>query len=320
MGEVVNWEGWELTLGNIKPEDFQHLHRLMAKEADMVNDTIPQRLLGGTEREVSILGLGGGGLLMRTKDKDAAAELVNRAIDLGINYIDTSPSYGDSELHIGEVMKSRRNEVFLATKIHRRGYDEGWQKIENSLKRLQTDHIDLIQVHDIIDMQSVDDALKPDGSLSAMLDARTQGVVRWIGVTGHYDPDAILYALERFDFDTVLIPVNISDRHYRSFISGVMPVAAERRIGVIGMKVFFAGGVIEELGVTPEETLRYALSYPISTAVVGMDSIAQLEQNVSITRSFTPMTREEASEIEARTRTHPLAGNEKFKKEPVERL
>ena len=281
-----------------------------------VEDTLPRRILGRTGRPVSILGLGGGGILMRTLDREAAMALIHRAIDLGVNYVDTAPTYGPSEEHFGEVLKARRPEVFLATKVHSRSRDEGWRKIENSLRRLQSDYIDLIQVHDIKTEDEVDRVMRLDGALAAMLEARDQGLVRWIGVTGHWDPSPMAYALQRFDFDTVLIPVNVTDKHYLSYIDVVMPVALKRNLGIIAMKVYCAGGVFEQLDVMPHDALRYALSFPVSTAVVGVDDMQQLLENINIGRRFVPMTEEEKESVLDRTRQKAAVCSAKFKREP----
>jgi aryl-alcohol dehydrogenase-like predicted oxidoreductase len=281
-----------------------------------LTETLPQRVLGRIGRPVSILGLGGGGLLSRTHDERAAVELVNHAIDAGVNYLDTAPTYGPSEEHIGKVMRHRRDEVFLATKVYPRIGDEAHRTIENSLRRLQTDRIDLIQVHDMATREEIDRMMSPDGSLAAMIEAREQGIVRWIGVTGHKDPDALIYAIERFDFDTVLMPVNIADRHYLSFVDGVLPPALERNMGVIAMKVFCAGGVFESLDVTPAEALRYALSFPVATAIVGVDDLRQLDENLRTARDFRPMDEDERQAVLDRTREKAAVCGAKFKREP----
>lgn len=286
------------------------------RQTDEAVHLLPHRALGSTGRYVSILGLGGGGVFFKQENRDQAVEIVNRAIDLGIDYLDTAPSYGVSEELYGEVVKYRRDEVFLATKVHPRTREEAWRTMENSLKRLQTDHIDLIQVHGIENTDEVDQMMKPNGSLAAMMEAQEQGIAQRIGVTGHRDPDALLYALGRFDFDTVLMPVNIADKHYLSFIDNVLPVAQERNMGVIGMKVYCAGGVFERLDIAPDEALRYALSMPISTAIVGVDNMGQLLQNIDITRRFEKMSPEEQQSILDRTRDKAAVCSSKFKRQP----
>lgn len=274
---------------------------------------LPTRMLGRTGRDVSIIGLGGGSLLMKTENRNAAVEMVNHAIDSGINYIDTAPSYNNSEQYIGEVMKHRRDQVFLATKVDPRTRDEAWQSIEESLERLQTDVIDLIQVHDIQTFDDVNAIMRHNGAVTAMIEALEQGLVRWIGVTGHGDPAAMAYALERFDFDTVLMPVNVTDRHYRSYIDTILPFAGDRDIGAIGMKVFCAGEIFETLETSVSEALRYTLSFPISTAIIGFDNLQHLDEIVDIARNFKPMDESEQQRILDRTRDKAAACNAKFK-------
>lgn len=280
---------------------------------------LPHRILGRTGQSVSILGLGGGGLFFSEKNRELAHQVVNRAIDLGINYLDTAPGYGDSEILFGEAIKDRRSEIFLATKVHPRTRDEAWRTMENSLIRLKTDFIDLLQVHDIKSREDVEQAMKPNGALAAIVEAQEQGLVRWIGVTGHYDPDALMFALGRFDFDTVLMPVNITDKHYNSFVDSVLPVAIDRNLGVIGMKVYCAGGVFEQLAITPSEALRYALSMPIATAVVGVESLEQLLENIESIRRFEPMSEQQQQELLDRTRDKAAVCSSKFKREPPAR-
>jgi aryl-alcohol dehydrogenase-like predicted oxidoreductase len=278
---------------------------------------LPRRVLGRTGRAVSILGLGGGGLFFKEENRDLAYQVLNRAIDLGINYFDTAPTYGASEILFGEVLKDRRNEVFLATKVYPRTRVEAWKTIENSLIRLKTDVIDLLQVHDIRSKEEVDQLMKPNGSLAAIMEAQEQGLVRWIGVTSHYDPDVLLFALGRFDFDTVLMPVNVVDKHYYSFIESVLPVAEDRNLGVIGMKVYCVGDVFDQLEITPAEALQYALSFPIATAVVGVENLQQLLENIDIVRHFKPMTEEEQQEVLNRTREKAVVCSSKFKRKPT---
>lgn len=273
---------------------------------------LPRRRLGRTNRTVSVLGLGGGGLFLDANKPEEAVRMINRAIDLGMDYLDTAPGYGASESHFGEVLKSRRDEVFLATKIHPRRRDEARRTIEESLERLQTDHLDLLQIHSITSAQDFDRA--QEGSLPEMIQARDEGIVRWIGVTGHTDPESLVYAIQRFDFDTVLMPVNVVDKYYLSFIDMVLPLALERDMGVIAMKVYCAGGVFDELSVSPEEALRYALSVPVSTAIIGMESMDELLRNVDIARRFRPMTDEEQAAVLEKTRPNAAVCNRKFKR------
>jgi aryl-alcohol dehydrogenase-like predicted oxidoreductase len=293
--------------------DRQVLQNKIIEQGGHMEHLLPHRMLGKTNMSVSILGLGGGGLFFDANNRDMADEVVNRAIDLGINYLDTAPSYGAGEDLYGNVMRRRRGDVFLATKIDARDRDGAWKSIETSLRRLQTDVIDLIQVHDIEKNEDVDKVLAMDGAIRAMEEAHDQGVVRWMGVTGHRNPDKLLYAIEQYDFDTVLMPVNITDKAYLSFIDKVMPVAQSKNMVIVGMKVYCSHGIFADLDVLPGEALRYSLSNPVSTCVVGVDNVNQLLSNIDVARQFTPMNEDEMTALEARTKDKAAMCNTKFK-------
>ena len=259
-------------------------------------DHLPARVLGRTGARVSILGLGGQ-ILLQTPDRwDEAVELINRALDLGINYCDTAAAYYPSELYYGEVMPERRHEVFLATKTGDRTRDGAWRSIEQSLVNLQTDHVDLIQVHSLDRFDHLDRALQPDGALAAMSEAREQGLTRFIGVSGH-NADVLLSALHAFDFDTILVRINPLDPLRGDVIGSVLPVAHRRRMGVIAMKVMDRGGLLNR-GVSPSSLLRYTLSQHVATAIVGCGSLRDLEENFETARTFRPLPRRQLRELE----------------------
>lgn len=262
-------------------------------------DGIPRRRLGKTGEMVSIFGLGGQALLEQPDKADEAVALISRAIDLGVTYCDSARAYGPSEEYYGAVMKYRRREVFLTSKIYERPRDEAWQSLETSLRNLQTDHLDLIQIHSLRYPEEVDLIVKPYGALQACVEAREQGLVRFIGVTGHFDPQVINQAIRRFDFDTVLMPVNVADAAYLSFQKESLPLAREKDLGIIGMKVPIRGRLLGgHLFPSIDPLLRYALSCPISTAIIGCGSIAELEQNVAVARNFRPLDEDERGAIE----------------------
>ncbi|MFO7902357.1 MAG: aldo/keto reductase [Pirellulaceae bacterium] len=270
----------------------------MGSTENVRSDLLPTRELGKTGERVSIFGLGGQALLEQPNRAEEAEALISRAIDLGVTYCDCARAYGPSETYYGAVMKYRRGEVFLTSKIYDRPRDEAWQSIETSLRNLQTDTIDLIQIHGLRYHEELELVLKPYGVLQACLEARDQRLVRYIGVTGHYDPEVINEAIARFPFDTVLIPINVADSKYLSFQHNTLPVAREQNLGVVGMKVPIRGRLLQNQRFSSIEPLiRYALSRPISVAIIGCGSIGELEENVAVTRSFRPLQDHEERQI-----------------------
>ena len=274
-------------------------------------DQMTARNLGRTGYRVGIFSLGGQAAIEQPNNEDEAVAIVERALDLGVNYIDTAAFYGGglSQKYIGQVMKRRRGETFLATKSHNRSRAGSLRLLEESLKSLQTDHLDLWQIHNLSRMSQVDEIFAPGGALEAFREAREQKIVRYLGVTGHADPAVLAEAIRRYPFDTILMALNAADKHHLSFIDNLLPLAVERRMGIIGMKVPARGrilaswtppppekqtsrfmGVADSAGtITMREAVHYVLSLPVSTIIVGCDSVAQLEENVEIARSFTPL-------------------------------
>jgi aryl-alcohol dehydrogenase-like predicted oxidoreductase len=281
---------------------------------------IPQRPFGRTGEMVGIYSLGAQGTVEQVGMHDKAIEIINRCLDLGINYIDTSAWYGSdgntsepeylrgtSERYVGEVMKTRRDGVFLATKTHDRSYDGAMKHLESSLKNLQTDKIDLWQIHNI-QSESNEDLEKifaDDGCLKALIKAKEEGIVRFIGVTGHQDPKSIRKVVERYPFDAVLMALNAADKHYNPFIENLLPIAVEKEMGIIGMKIpardqiFSNGGII-----SMKEAMSYTLSLPVSTIIVGLDNVRELEENVKIAQEFAPLTAEEMLAIEEKVKPY----------------
>ena len=290
--------------------------RAAAAAAPAAPGTMPTRNLGKTGHRVGIFSLGGQSAIER-KDNDAVAvPLVERALDLGVNYIDTSSIYGGperwSERYIGQVMKRRRGEAFLASKTKERTRDGSMRMIEESLKLLNTDHLDLWQLHDIGTDGDVDEVFAKGGAMEALVQARDQKMVRFLGLTGHHRPGPLMDAIRRFPFDAILLAVNAADPHHHSFLSGLLPLAVEKQMGIIGMKVTGRGRLLSTWTPPPLEQQRrswegvviangpgtigmrdamyYTLSLPISTAIIGCDSVAQLEENVQLARDFTPLS------------------------------
>lgn len=270
-------------------------------------DPIPTKPLGKTGRQVTLYGLGGLFTVARHDRHDEAVEIVNRAIDLGINYIDTSALYGNgaSELNIGTVMRERRDEVFLASKSHDYTYDGTMALVQQSLRRLQTDHLDLYQHHLLGQLGQLAQLRQKNSARQAFERLREQGVIRYIGVTGH-SSRVLADALEDYPYDCALITLNAGrevmdntedlDRFFR--------LAQEKGVGVIAMKVVARGALIER-GLGMRQLLSYVLSYPVSTAIVGISDVSHLEENVRIARAFEPLNEGEMAEIQRLAQSLP---------------
>jgi aryl-alcohol dehydrogenase-like predicted oxidoreductase len=259
---------------------------------------IPKRKLGRTGVDVTILGLGGEGVLRTYGYEREAYDLINRAIDLGINYFESARAYSGSESYYGRSLRERRQEIFLCSKSHARKKKGALLQLQETLGNMKTDHLDLWQVHDVRTQKEVEEIFALKGALEAFVEAKERGLVRFIGVTGHHDPLITKRCLQRFDFDTVLIPVNPAERAYKSYLTEVLPPAEKKGMGIIGMKVYFRG-FTDKLPwfKTMEPFFRFALSQPITTAVIGCDDLGQLEENVKFAASFSPMTEKEVQDL-----------------------
>jgi aryl-alcohol dehydrogenase-like predicted oxidoreductase len=278
-------------------------------------DGMIYRSLGRTGEKVSAIGLGGfhiGG----QKDEQESVKIIRSAIDRGITFLDNSWDYhdGGSELRMGKALADGyRQKVFLMSKIDGRTRESAARQIDESLKRLQTDHVDLMQFHEIIRMEDPDRIFAPGGAIEAMQAAKQAGKVRFIGFTGHKDPLVHRRMLEvaaanRFRFDTVQMPLNVMDAHFRSFEREVLPLLQRDGIGVLGMKSMGDGIILESKAVTPIECLHYALNLPTSTVITGIDSMPILDQAIEAARTFKPMSQAEISALLARTSQFAAAG------------
>lgn len=254
----------------------------------------PVRTLGATGVQVPLIGYGTAPLGKEKNDQEPtqarehAVRCLNHAIDRGITYLDTSPDYG-SEPHVGEVMKSRRNEVFLATKINNRSRDGVRAELERSLDKLQTDHVDLIQVHAVNAWADLEQALALDGAVSALEQARDEGLVRFIGITGHARPEILGHAIYQYPFDTVLVALGMADRLVSSPENFCLPRAVERNVGVIAMKVYGHGAFENR-----ELALRYSLGLPgVSLAIIGLDNEQHIDEVVELASRFEPLSDDE---------------------------
>ncbi len=260
---------------------------------------IEKKELGKTKLKVTILGLGCA-QIGTIRNFSQAVKIVETAIDLGVNYIDTASTYGDSEEKVGEVMKMRRKEVILATKTLQRDKDDAWREINTSLQRLKTDYVDIFQIHSVNTMYELDKITSKNGSLYAVIRAKEEGLCKHIGITGHARPDVIKEALNRFEFETILMPLSSVDKLVNDFGDVIFPIAKKKNIGVIAMKVLSDGKVTNFVS----ESLRYVFSLPISTAIVGIKTLGELRQNVEIARNFIPMTENEMNHLIEKTRKY----------------
>jgi aryl-alcohol dehydrogenase-like predicted oxidoreductase len=263
---------------------------------------IPQRTLGKTGVRVGCIGLGGEGIL-RTFDREReASDVIHRALELGINYFESARAYAGSEEYYGHTLREKRKEIFLTSKSHDRTAAGARKHLSATLKNMKTDYLDLWQVHDVRTARDLDEIYGPGGAIEAFRRARQDGLARYVGITGHQDPEVLLKAFDMFDFDTVLMPVNPAEPAYKSFIDSVLPEALRRGMGIIGMKVLCRGLGLQLPGYgTVEPWIRYALSHDLSTIVIGCDTVKQVEENVAAAISATPMKEEDRSMIEKTT-------------------
>jgi len=279
------------------------------------------RTLGSTGEKVSAIGVGGWHLGLKHVDEQLSIRIVRSAIDRGINFLDNSWDYSEglSELRMGEALRDGyRQHAFVMTKIDGRSRKEANKQLDESLQRLRVDHIDLVQHHEIIRFEDPHRIFDDGAANAALVEARTAGKIRYIGFTGHKDPRIHLHMLEvaqenGFKFDTVQMPLNVMDAHYRSFEKLVVPELVKLGIGVLGMKSMANGILLKSKTVTPIECLRYALSLPTSVVITGIDSMKLLDQAFEAVE-FNPLSDEEREALLARTRAAAATGRfEPFK-------
>ena len=267
------------------------------------------RTLGSTNEKVSVIGVGGWHLGLPKVPEELAVRIVRSALDRGINFMDNCWDYngGQSEIRMGKALRcGYRDRAFLMTKIDGRSEREATRQLEESLRRLQVDCIDLVQHHEILRFEDPHRIFDQEGATAALLAARTAGKIRYIGFTGHKDPQIHLHMLEvarrhDFRFDAVQMPLNVMDAHYRSFEREVLPELVRRDIGVLGMKSMANGVLLQSGTVTPVECLHYALNLPVSVVITGLDSMETLDQACSAVESFKPLSGEAVGRLLAKT-------------------
>jgi aryl-alcohol dehydrogenase-like predicted oxidoreductase len=280
------------------------------------------RTLGSTGEKVSAIGVGGWHLGLSSVDEELAIRIVRSAIDRGINFLDNCWDYneGASETRMGKALRDGyREKAFVMTKIDGRNRKEATKQLDESLERLEVDCIDLVQHHEIIRFEDPHRVFAEDGANAALVEARQAGKLRYIGFTGHKDPRVHLYMLEvaqqnGFKFDTVQMPLNLMDAHYRSFAKDVLPELVKQNIGVLGMKSMANGILLKSNTATPIECLHYALNLPASVVITGIDSLEILDQAFEAVRTFHPLNQDELDGLLAKTSAAALTGRfEPFK-------
>jgi predicted aldo/keto reductase-like oxidoreductase len=269
---------------------------------------VPYRRLGRTGERVSAIGLGGWHLGIQS-DEQETVRIIRTALDGGINFLDNCWDYnnGASEIRMGKSLRDGyRQKAFLMTKIDGQTKKAAAVQLDESLRRLQTDHVDLLQFHEVIRMTDPGRIFAPAGGIEAVLEARKAGKVRYVGFTGHKNPNMHLKMLEtaaahQFHFDAVQMPLNVMDAHYESFEKKVLPVLVKNEIGVLGMKPMGAGLLLKSNTVSPVQCLRYAMSLPTSVVITGCESLANVEQALDVARNFKPLTTAESAALLAKT-------------------
>ncbi|MBI3027577.1 aldo/keto reductase [Candidatus Woesearchaeota archaeon] len=263
---------------------------------------LTKRILGKTGRNVTIFGLGGEGILRSTSYHKEAQAVIEKALEVGITYFDTAPAYQQSRDYLGSYLwkKAKREQIFLASKTHDRTYEGTMLLLNDSLRRLKTSYLDLLQLHDLRTTQDIEEIFSDEGAIHALKEARKQGKVKFLGITGHHDPEILISAIKKYDFDTVLLCANAGDAHYLPFISTVIPEARKKGMGIIAMKVAGQGHALSSVAI--KEALYYTLSQDVDLAIIGCRSPKEIEENAELVEEFRPLSREKLAEIENKTK------------------
>jgi len=278
---------------------------------------MPMATLGKSGLQVSKFTLGG--FHMRVRDEEEGVRIIRRAIELGVTMFDSAAKYhnGESDVTYGKAIdKSTRKKILLMSKAQLRDRKSAMEQLELTLKRMNTDYLDLWACHEVARMDEVEKIFAPGGSLEAFVEAKKKGMVRHIGFTGHHDPEVHQALLKGFDgWETVQHPVNLIDPHYLSFIKTVLPAVRAKGLGLLAMKSNAIGGITKEKVATIQECLRYAWSHDVDTLVSGVETVAQLEENVLACKTFTKMSKSEITSLLNRTAKGPIGSKvERYKK------
>ncbi len=288
--------------------------------SSFIKKGIPYRILGKTGLEVSLISVGGHHIGDRFISDETSVELIREAIDNGVNFLDNAWHYnkGRSEELMGKaLLEGYREKAILMTKHHGRDPKTAQEHLETSLKRLQTDYLDLWQFHEIESMEAVE-KIYSSGVLDYVQKKKDEGVIRHIGFTGHTRPNIHKAMLEKgFDWETVQMPINVLDHHYLSFSQEIIPMLVEKNIGIIGMKSVASGAIVNEGIATIEECLRFSMTAPVSTLVSGMNNLKHLRYNLEITRNFKPMSQSEITVLLEKTYDHAQGGKHEWYKDKV---
>jgi predicted aldo/keto reductase-like oxidoreductase len=277
----------------------------------------PYRILGHTGEKVSLLGIGGYHIAKPFVSESTGIQIVRTALEHGVNFLDNCWDYhgGLSEERMGRALRDGyRDKAFLMTKVDGRTAQSASQQLDQSLRRLQTDRLDLIQMHQLSEMDEPDQVFASGGALEALIQAKKAGKVRYIGFTGHTDPKIHLHMLELADqhgfvFDSVQMPLNVMDAHFNSFGHGVLPLLVKKNIGILGMKTMGDASILKSKTVTPVECLKFSMNLPLSVCITGCDSMEILEQAFEVARNFKPLTNEEVAAILAKTEAAAATGH-----------
>ena len=274
---------------------------------------LPTRTLGKTNYQATIFGLGGEGILRTTGYFKEAEEVIKKAVEVGVNYFDTAPAYQQSRDYLGKFLwkYAKRENIFLASKTHERSYEGTMVLLKDSLQRLNTNYLDLLQLHDLRTKEDINEIFSSDGAIHALEELKKKGKIRFMGITGHHDPNILVEAIRRYDFDTILLCVNAGDSHYLPFISHVIPHARNKGMGVIAMKVTAQGYALSSI--TMKEAFYYSLSQDVDLAIIGCKTPKEVQENANLARNFRRQTEEELRQIEEKTK-NSVAETNFFKK------
>lgn len=275
-----------------------------AKAAESFGE-IPKRTLGRTGLKVTMMGIGGHHADLPQKEGDTIT-IIHRALDLGINFFDNADCYntGRAEERMGKALEGRRLDIILMTKVDQRDAQGARATLEKSLRNLRTDYLDIWQFHAVSLMKDLEQILGPGGALEAAEKSRKEGKIRFIGLTGHFNPEIHLEAIKRYPFDTLQMPINVMDPHFRSFRKTVVDEAVKRNAGVLAMKTLCYGNIVSHEIAKPAEALRWVWSQPINVLISGCDRIEVLNYNVYLAKTFTPMPESEQALLLERTAPH----------------